>query len=264
MLQPVYEYTAPDIFTAWDIVGSTRDAVREEYLTNRTGPWTAPMVITVAFPALEWIRDDIPRFLAGIASITNHLPPTYDATLRAGYTAQQLELTALLARQDVAVLKIMSTSWGQLAVSAMHPLSRGTVRTPTTASVFSPPAIDPRFCSHGFDCAALLLGLELDDRLILTPPMAALDAAMRTEFHASGTTAMMPRGLGGVVDTALRVYGTRGLRVVDAGIIPLVPGAHIQAAAADIIKLENVGAWGGTPSSPKRPRPRPPHTIRYW
>lgn len=53
-LQPVYECechpinsfhalvnrqvdTAPDVFSAWDIVGSTRDAVREEYLVNRTG-----------------------------------------------------------------------------------------------------------------------------------------------------------------------------------------------------------------------------------
>lgn len=33
----------------------------------------------------------------------------------------------------------------------------------------------------------------------------------------------------GVVDERLRVYGVRGLRVVDASIMPLQIGAHLQA-----------------------------------
>ncbi|KAI0597458.1 hypothetical protein F4775DRAFT_584375 [Biscogniauxia sp. FL1348] len=277
MVQPVYKYTAPGVFTAWDIVGSTRDAVRAEYLANRTGPWTAPMVNTVAFPALSHIHPDTAHFLSRIADLPSALPRTYDATLRAGYAAQASELAALLARPSAAALEIMSTSWGQLAVSAMHPFSRGTVRASSSSSVFSPAAIDPRFCSHAFDCAALLqLGLDLNDRLVATAPMAALGPApreeeeqawrpmVRTEFHASGTTAMMPRRLGGVVDPRLCVYGARGLRVVDAGVMPLVPGAHIQAAvyavaekAADIIKHEHAAVFPPRPLSwPKGLQPR--------
>lgn len=59
---------------------------------------------------------------------------------------------------------------------------------------------------------------------------------------------MMPLGLGGVVGAHLRVYGTKNLRIVDGGIIPLVPAAHLQAPvyaiaekAAGIIKANNAG-----------------------
>ncbi|KAI0478990.1 hypothetical protein GGR56DRAFT_664933 [Xylariaceae sp. FL0804] len=308
MVQPVYNYTAPDVFTAWDIVGSTRDAVRAEYLANRTGPWTAPMVNAVAFPALAWVAPDPEALLAAVAGAADAdanvtdplglLPPSYDATLRAGYAAQRRELAALLARNDTAGYEVMSASWGQLGVSVMHPFSRGTV-TALSASVFGDDddddggggggdprrpavAVDPRYCSHPLDCDLLRAALAFNDALIATPAMAALqpvappgfgglggssnnssnnstgnnsngnnatalNEALRrsvgTEFHLSGTTAMLPLALGGAVDPALCVYGTRALRVVDAAVLPLLPGAHIQAVvyavaerAADIIK----------------------------
>ncbi|KAI0021250.1 hypothetical protein F4780DRAFT_778767 [Xylariomycetidae sp. FL0641] len=291
MVQPVYEYTSPDILTAWDIYGSVEETVRKQYLANRTGPWTAPMVNTIAFPALDWVREDAPQFLNGLSHTRNQLPSSYESTLRAGYRAQERILVSLLSNTSVPAYEIMSTSWGQLAVSVMHSFSRGTVSASTTStassSIFSPPHIDPRFCSHAFDCALLLAALQFNDRLISTEAMAALrpvpqdgfapaqarnrtalDEAMRrlvrTEFHCSGTTAMLPVELGGVVDAELRVYGTLNLRVVDAGVIPLVPAGHIQAAvyaiaekAADIIKQEN---WV---RPAKRPR-SPPHPIRRY
>ncbi|KAK4220973.1 GMC oxidoreductase-domain-containing protein [Podospora fimiseda] len=39
-------------------------------------------------------------------------------------------------------------------------------------------------------------------------------------YHAVGTAPKMPREWGGVVDEELRVYGIKGLRVVDASIMP--------------------------------------------
>ncbi|KAI1804203.1 putative GMC oxidoreductase [Daldinia bambusicola] len=253
-LEPVYDYASPDVFSAWDIVGSTRDGVREEYLVNRTGPWTAPMVNAVALPALSWITDRVQEVLDDAADANSTLPSSYDTTLREGYAAQQAELLSLLARTDTPAYEVMSTSWGQLAISAMQPFSRGTVLA-NSSSMFenSQPIINPRFCSHPIDCELLLIGIEFNNRLIQTPPMAALkprpppgfsaeearnktalDETIRrkitTGFHLSGTTSMLPLAYGGVVDPSLRVYGTRNLRIVDAGVIPLVPGAHIQAA----------------------------------
>jgi len=59
---------------------------------------------------------------------------------------------------------------------------------------------------------------------------------------------MAPRAMGGVVDSQLKVYGTKNLRVVDASVIPLQLGATpmstvyvIAEKAADIIKEANMG-----------------------
>jgi choline dehydrogenase-like flavoprotein len=64
-----------------------------------------------------------------------------------------------------------------------------------------------------------------------------------TCFHPAGSCAMLPKEMGGVVDSELKVYGTKNLRVVDASIFPLEPTGNIQATvyavaekAADIIK----------------------------
>lgn len=55
----------------------------------------------------------------------------------------------------------------------------------------------------------------------------------------------MPKDIGGVVDTSLKVYGTSNVRVVDASIIPFQVCGHLQSTiyavaerAADIIKAQ--------------------------
>ena len=130
----------------------------------------------------------------------------------------------------------------------MHPLSRGVVYI-DSADPVEPPLLDPRWLSNPTDRSILIEALKFNRQILAAPSMLELQAAqfvppvnaddaalnqvvnngIRTEFHPSGTLAMLPLAMGGVVDSNLLVYGTQNLRVVDASIFPLVPAAHLQA-----------------------------------
>lgn len=52
----------------------------------------------------------------------------------------------------------------------------------------------------------------------------------RPNYHAVGTCSMMPREMGGVVDSEAKVYGIQGLRVIDGSIPPTQVSAHVMGA----------------------------------
>ncbi|KAH9839665.1 aryl-alcohol dehydrogenase [Teratosphaeria destructans] len=63
----------------------------------------------------------------------------------------------------------------------------------------------------------------------------------------------MPEEMGGVVDDGLRVYGTKNVRVVDAGVIPIIARGNVIKAvhaiaekASTIIKYDiGIGSQRG-------------------
>ena len=61
-----------------------------------------------------------------------------------------------------------------------------------------------------------------------------------TYSHLCSTCSMMRRDYGGVVGPNLLVYGVKGLSVVDASIMPLIPATHTSAtvyAVAEKVSL---------------------------
>ncbi|KAK3319359.1 hypothetical protein B0H66DRAFT_624076 [Apodospora peruviana] len=253
MVQPFYNYTNTCLFSAADIAGAILQEVEDEYFTNHTGPWTAPLISTTAFPSLRSLTANWSSILQSVSSCSaeQHLPPGQHPTILKGYDQQRQLLLQFLNWDDVGALEVMADSIGTLSVSNLHPFSRGTVRA-LSADVFASSdtvaadvEVDPRYCSQPEDCT--ILNTTAMQQLMPKPPapwdkmagpgplnetvlLDAVQRNLRTEFHPCGTTSMMPFELGGVVNPRLVVYGTANLRVVDGGIMPLVPAAHVQAA----------------------------------
>ena len=144
----------------------------------------------------------------------------------------------------------------------LHPKSRGrvTLRSPDPAAK---PRIEFNCLSHPDDLVTLQRGLRAARHIYSTQPQAdliesevapgadvtsdsGLEAYIRATAgvtqHPVGTCSMAP-GAGQVVDPELRVRGIDGLRVVDASIMPTVPGGNTYGAvlmiaerAADLIR----------------------------
>ncbi|KAF5388329.1 hypothetical protein D9615_000802 [Tricholomella constricta] len=76
--------------------------------------------------------------------------------------------------------------------------------------------------------------------------LSHVKATIAPGCHILGSASMAPYNIGGVVDSELKVYNTTNLRVVDASIIPIHVGAHVQSLvyviaekAADIIQASS-------------------------
>jgi len=52
-----------------------------------------------------------------------------------------------------------------------------------------------------------------------------------TDFHPTSTCRMGPNSTVAVVDSKLRVFGTTGLRVIDASVMPFVPSGNTNFPA---------------------------------
>jgi choline dehydrogenase-like flavoprotein len=129
-----------------------------------------------------------------------------------------------------------------------HPLSKGNVHI-GSRNIIDKPLINPNYLSHPYDLQAATNLAKFLRTIASSKPMSDIwteeyepGKAVQTDadwekyalantlsiYHPIGTAALLPEKDGGVVDSNLKVYGTKGLRVVDASIIPLLPSAHLQ------------------------------------
>jgi choline dehydrogenase-like flavoprotein len=151
-----------------------------------------------------------------------------------------------------------------------HPLSRGHVHI-TSTDPDTHPEIQPNFCGHPLDAEIMGLHMQQVETLAKTAPLSDLlkpggkrlpegydartpenaielvRASGMSNYHPSGTCAMKPREMGGVIDSRLKVYGTKNLRICDASIFPIMVRGNIQSTVyavaekgADILK-EDLG-----------------------
>jgi choline dehydrogenase len=151
-------------------------------------------------------------------------------------------------------------------VMQLHPESRGSV-TLRSADPLAKVRVDLNLLSTQQDFADIRGGIAAVRSIFAQPPLsemveaeiapgadAGLDAFIRNNLkitqHPTGTC-RMGEDPGAVVDSELRVKGVAGLRVVDASVMPSVPGANINAAVIMVAERASDLIRGLTPLSPE-------------
>ncbi|KAL5354417.1 hypothetical protein ACLOAV_000506 [Pseudogymnoascus australis] len=150
-----------------------------------------------------------------------------------------------------------------LVACLARPLSMGTIHI-TSSDPQIDPDIDPGYLTHPADIEVFSKGLELLEKMAATSPFKEkikrryhpvdLDVTDKksaeeylrntcvTEYHPIGSVAMGKKGVG-AVDDRLKVWGAKGVRVVDASVMPLHVSGNIVSSvyaiaekASDLIK----------------------------
>jgi len=162
------------------------------------------------------------------------------------YANLQLEFLPLVRYVENG--KLLARAGINFWIDLSRPASRGHVRL-SSRDPKAAPHIVFNHLAQASDVQDLVDGVELTRRIVAEAPLgkickaefapgnavrsrrdmeAWVAANLGSSFHPSGTC-RMGKGAGSVVDTAGRVHGAEGLRVVDASIMPRTVTANISA-----------------------------------
>ncbi|KAK8006075.1 alcohol dehydrogenase [Apiospora marii] len=239
------------------------------WAANRTGPHSIAYGNLAGWLPLTAIAPDKFAELAAQLESQDHtayLAAGTDPTVAAGYAAQMKDLAKVMRSPRTVFARYrMDPTTGASQPILNQPFSRGHVRINASDPFGAEPVVDYRSLANPVERAVLVEMVKFYRRLHfetslkeLGPSETAPGAGVVTDaqlgdwvataltpsdYHPAGTAAMMPQELGGVVDQTLRVYGVRNLRVIDASIMPVLPGGNtcqptyaLAEKAADIIK----------------------------
>lgn len=252
---------------------------RRLYEENRTGPWGErgcwtfsymPLIPFLSTANASELSELLNQFLNDKRS-TSEFKLKRNAFIRnAILSPTEASATGYLSRK-AAFADPEGRNWINLLAMLSHPFSRGSVHITSPAAATKPKS-DFRYYTHPLDLEIHARHLQSLEKLAKTAPLSkyiksggaryptsdldtgslTLERAKEvlrghalTNYHPCGTCSMMPERLGGVVDSKLRLYGTKNVRVVDASVMPIIPRGNIITAvyavaekAADIISAE--------------------------
>lgn len=278
-IRPGLSYEATDAIERLDLL-SAEDA-RRMYEKDRSGPWAQSGCFTFAYMPLDpFLTSAEKKQLSSLLDSHLNIPslPSFlqkrNAFIRSMILSPtEATATAFLSRRAASTSSNddpspLNRNWITLNAMLSHPFSRGHTHI-TSPSAHAKPRIDFQYYTHPLDLEIHARHIQILARLSRTDPLrqyirrsgarlppnldptSLLDAkeilrnCAMTNYHPCGTCSMMPEGIGGVVNSKLRVYGTRNLRVVDASVLPIIPRGNIIATvyavaekAADIISKE--------------------------
>lgn len=189
------------------------------------------------------------------------LPAGAGPSVLAGYKAQRDIILELYASSKETVQEVAFGGGNTVPVAMLKPLSRGSILINSTDPLVAP-VFDYQTFKHPIDMDIAVQALKKTRQFMGSKPMQEVGAvesfpgtsvqgdkaiaasirtfASSTWAHPVGTLSMMKREYGGVVDPQLKVYGVKGLRVVDASIMPLIPATHTSSTVYAVAEKVSV------------------------
>lgn len=244
-------------------------ALTEKDLTSIKGPRTIPYLSgsIVAYLPLQNATDSWQDIVDSATSVDARsvlepvLGSDIDETILTGYKAQAELILDLYKSAHATAMEVAWGGGNTVPIAMLKPLSRGVITINSTDPT-APPIFDYGTFQHPADLDIAVECLKKTREWMASAPMQEVGAsetypgtnvttdaqiaasirkfATSTWSHPTSSLSMMRRELGGVVDEELKVYGVKGLRVVDASIMPVIIGSHTSStvyAVAEKVQL---------------------------
>ncbi|KAL9074898.1 MAG: hypothetical protein Q9161_002037 [Pseudevernia consocians] len=207
--------------------------ITAQYINNQSGPLT----YAAGYAGYEKLP-----YRSNLSASTNtsltYFPPDWPEI---GYLP--IEVYTGYPSQPATAMLNDGFNYGTIYADLIAPLSRGnvTIKSTDTSDL---PIISPNWLSHPADVEVAIAGFKRARQIFenmanitigpekLPGPAVQTDDDILTfirqsgsqQYHASATCAMGKAGdVNAVVDSQARVFGVRGLRVVDASAFPFLP-----------------------------------------
>lgn len=177
-----------------------------------------------------------------------YLAPNTDHSVIAGYAEFQKLHAKMLRSRDSTFLWLALANVPFMLPINQHVTSMGTINI-DPVNPNGEPIVDYRALSNPVDIDIIVELIQFWRRYMRSPDFSQYspqfisppedmegeplrqwirDNYIASVYHPIGTASKKPKRLGGVVDEELFVHGTTKLRVVDASIMPMLPGANTQ------------------------------------